>query len=174
MAGIRVKRPIARELRPLDSKVTAVQQPVVPAASIDETALLTSSAVFDQAWYELEAGRSFSGLEEAVVHYRNEGAAKQLSPHPLFDPTTVTKPPAGKTPLGAYLSQPKRQRAFSPPRMGRGRLSSPRARCGEARHMVRSGILRSGSPTRRNWTCTGWSVRHRFAGVTPRLGGMWR
>ena len=115
LAGIPVKRPIARELRPLESEVTAVQQPVVPAAPIDETLLLTSSAVFDQAWYELEAGRSFSRLEKAVVHYRNEGAAKQLSPHPLFDPTTQRRPPAGMTPLGAYLSQRKRQRVSPHP-----------------------------------------------------------
>jgi 2-polyprenyl-3-methyl-5-hydroxy-6-metoxy-1,4-benzoquinol methylase len=115
LARIGVKRPTAREPRPLDSEVTAVQQPVVPAASIDETALLMSSAVFDQAWYELEAGRSFSGLEEAVVHYRNEGAAKQLSPHPLFDPTTLTRPPAGMTPLGAYLSERERHQGSPHP-----------------------------------------------------------
>jgi len=110
LAGTPFKRPIARDVSPLDSKVTAVQEPVVPAATIDETVLLTSSAVFDQAWYESEAGRSFSGPEEAVAHYRKEGATKQLSPHSLFDPTTQTRPPAGMTPLGAYLSQPKQQR----------------------------------------------------------------
>ena len=115
LAGIPVKRPIAKGLRPLDSEVTAVQQPVVPEAPIDETVLLTSSAVFDQAWYGLEAGRSFSELAEAVAHYRNEGAAKQLSPHPLFDPTTQRRPPAGMTPLGAYLSQRKRQRGSPHP-----------------------------------------------------------
>ena len=110
LAGTPFKRPIARDVSPLDSKVTAVQEPVVPAATMDETVLLTSSAVFDQAWYESEAGRSFSGPEEAVAHYRKEGATKQLSPHSLFDPTTQTRPPAGMTPLGAYLSQPKQQR----------------------------------------------------------------
>jgi glycosyltransferase involved in cell wall biosynthesis/SAM-dependent methyltransferase len=115
LARIGVKRSTANEPPALDSEVAAVQQPVVPAAPIDETVLLMSSAVFDQAWYELEAGRSFSGLEEAVVHYRNEGAAKQLSPHPLFDPTTLTRPPAGMTPLGAYLSQRERQQGSPHP-----------------------------------------------------------
>ena len=115
LAKIGVKRPTANEPPALDSEVAAVQEPVVPAAPIDETVLLMSSAVFDQAWYELEAGRSFSGLEEAVVHYRSEGARKQLSPHPLFDPTTFTRPPAGMTPLGAYLSQRERQQGSPHP-----------------------------------------------------------
>ena len=116
LARIGVKRPTAIEPSPPDSEVAAVQEPEVSAAPIDETVLLMSSAVFDQAWYELEAGRSFSGLEEAVEHYRSKGARMQLSPHALFDPMTFTKPPAGMTPLGAYLSQRERQQGSpSPP-----------------------------------------------------------
>ena len=151
-----------------------MQQPVAPAAPIDETALLTSSAVFDQAWYELEAGRSFSGLEEAVAHYRKEGAAMQFSPHPLFDPTTADetarrKDPARRLPHAAEAAAgvlPTPDGTWTPIF-----AASPMRR---GTTTVRSGILRSGSPTRRSWTSTGWPVRPRCAGVTPRLGGMWR
>ena len=94
--------------QPVDPAVTAPPQPAPPAASLEDLELLTGSPGFDQAWYELESGRSFSGREAAVTHYCTEGAAMQLSPHPLFDPTTVGKPPAGKTPLGAYLAHPSR------------------------------------------------------------------
>ena len=69
-----------------------------------EAALLKASPVFDQAWYEQEAGRSFSGLGEAVADYRKQGAALQLSPHPLFEPTTVSDPTSGLTPVGDYLT----------------------------------------------------------------------
>ena len=121
--GRRVKRlvgrprpgPTAPEPQPMDPRVVAsppqpTPRPTPRAASIEEGELLTGSAAFDQAWYEQESGRSFSSREEAVTHYCTEGAAMQLSPHPLFDPTTVPEPPEGKTPLGAYLTQPSQRR----------------------------------------------------------------
>ncbi|HZA72671.1 MAG TPA: glycosyltransferase [Propionibacteriaceae bacterium] len=109
-----IRRPASRrtepDRQPLDPGVMSPPQPAPPVASVADLELLLGSAAFDQAWYELESGRSFSSRDEAVTHYCTEGAAMQLSPHPLFDPTTVAKPPEGKTPLGAYLAEPSRWR----------------------------------------------------------------
>ena len=97
-------------------------------APVEEAALLKGSPVFDLAWYEQEAGRSFSGLDEAVAHYRKQGAARQLSPHPLFAPPTASNSTTGVTPVGAYLISPPRGLAVAPPRLGRRGLPPPRAR----------------------------------------------
>ena len=104
--------------------------------------------MFDLAWYEQEAGRSFAGLREAVGHYRKQGAARQLSPHPVFEPTTASDPTTGWTPLGAYLTS-ARGTGRRPTRAG---TSGPTSAASPAQHdtsTVRSATSRSGSPTRR-------------------------
>ena len=65
--------------------------------------------MFDLAWYEREAGRTFLGLDEAIAHYRSQGAARQLSPHPLFVPATASDSTTELTPVGAYLASPPGQ-----------------------------------------------------------------
>jgi glycosyltransferase involved in cell wall biosynthesis/SAM-dependent methyltransferase len=106
---VRVTGAVARRIkrwtriRPRSEAPTAPKEPT-PTAPVDEAALLKASPVFDLGWYEQEAGRTFSGIDEAVAHYRTEGAARQLSPHPLFDPAVVDRPANGITPVGSYLT----------------------------------------------------------------------
>ncbi len=106
-----IARPAQRSTKPERQEpdpgvMASPSQPAPPAPDVEERERLEGAAAFDQAWYERESGRSFSNREEAVAHYCTEGAALQLSPHPLFDPTTIAKPAEGKTPLSAYLAQP--------------------------------------------------------------------
>ena len=119
---------LAGRIRPGPRQVAATKEPA-PTAPVDETALLKASPVFDLAWYEREAGRSFAGLDEAVAHYRQQGRRPQLSPHPLFEPTTADNSTGGLTPVGAYLTSPHGAAAVAPPRLGRRGLPPPRARC---------------------------------------------
>ncbi len=99
------RRSTGQGSRPLDPGARASpRQPAPAAADDDDRELLARSPAFDQVWYERESGRSFSSREEAVAHYCTAGAASQLSPHALFDPTTV-RTPEGRTPLAAYLAQ---------------------------------------------------------------------
>ena len=57
-----------------------------PGVPVDEAALLAASPLFDLDWYARETGLTFASKEDAVAHYRRTGAARQLSPHPLFLP----------------------------------------------------------------------------------------
>ena len=107
---IRVTNAVARRIkrwarmgRPRSGGESATKAPAA-TAPVKEATLLKGSPVFDLGWYEQEAGRSFSGLGEAVGHYRKDGAARQLSPHPLFEPTTASDATTRLTPVGAYLT----------------------------------------------------------------------
>lgn len=64
------------------------------------------AGVLDPTWYSREVGESFSGLDQAVEHYRDEGDATRFSPHPLFSPSVMPED-RDRTPLARYLLDPK-------------------------------------------------------------------
>ncbi|WP_052664301.1 glycosyltransferase [Nitriliruptor alkaliphilus] len=75
--------------------VRAVAQATRARRSI---AAIRRSGLFDEVWYrsQLDVGES---VDDAVVHFVREGAARGLQPHPLFDPASYLEvdPAAGRS-----------------------------------------------------------------------------
>ena len=53
--------------------------------ALDERTRETVHALVDVEFYSARSGRQFRSVEEALLHYMEEGATVGLDPHPLFD-----------------------------------------------------------------------------------------
>jgi GT2 family glycosyltransferase len=56
------------------------------AHTVRSMTLLQGLDLFDQDWYQRQAGREWSRRAGAVRHYLTEGRSADLSPHPLYEP----------------------------------------------------------------------------------------
>ena len=94
-------------------------RPISPVADPELVARISASDVFDAEWYRATQAPDVA-LDQAARHYLQEGAARGLSPGPLFDgPWYLANNPdvaaAGLNPLLHYLDSGRAE----------GRLNSP-------------------------------------------------
>lgn len=94
-----VSRAAARARR-LRKRVTPTSRAAVSSASREDPAsaalrkrmraqdvkLIRASLVFDQEWYEAQAGAAFESINDAIVDYLVKGHRAGHSPHVLFNP----------------------------------------------------------------------------------------
>jgi glycosyltransferase involved in cell wall biosynthesis len=78
---------------------------------------ILASRVFDQAWYELQAGRSFGSVRDALKDYLDRGRQAGRSPSPLFEPQWYDREQwrsRATDPLARYLGRPVHRRTRQP------------------------------------------------------------